>query len=175
MFRVQASLPLPTAASLVMLQRLTFPKDGHFETMCGCRTLGILGRHIHLLMWRNWQTRQTQNLLVEISCEFNSHREHHYPANKDEIRPVSYVFVAQMVEQQTFNLRVGSSSLPGRTNSKIIFCIYAVVAELADARDLKSLAGNSVRVQVPSAALYASVAQLESARDIDGSAKTSIS
>ena len=57
----------------------------------------------------------------------------------------------------------------GKTHS------FAHVAELADAADSKSLAGNSVRVQVPSAALYASVAQLESARDIDGSAKTSIS
>ena len=37
---------------------------------------------------------------------------------------------------------------------------YAAVVELADTRDLKSLAGDSVRVRLPSAAPYGSLAQL---------------
>lgn len=32
-----------------------------------------------MLMWRNWQTRQIQNLLVEIPCGFNSHLQHQKP------------------------------------------------------------------------------------------------
>ena len=30
-------------------------------------------------MWRNWQTRQTQNLLVAIPCGFKSHLQHQRP------------------------------------------------------------------------------------------------
>ena len=32
-----------------------------------------------MLMWRNWQTRQTQNLLVAIPCGFKSHLQHQRP------------------------------------------------------------------------------------------------
>ena len=50
--------------------------------------------------WRNWNTRQTKDLVSERACEFESHRMHQ-----------NYASVAQQVEQWTENPRVASSTL----------------------------------------------------------------
>ena len=46
------------------------------ETCLLCRPLEYIGAL--LPMWRNWQTRQTQNLVLVRVCGFDPLRRHHY-------------------------------------------------------------------------------------------------
>ena len=56
-----------------------------------------------LLVWRNWQTRQTQNLLIEISCGFESHHEHHFDGDMFMNQVVSFYAKTRLDLQSQIN------------------------------------------------------------------------